>query len=138
MQARVNDAVINFEIEGPESSPVVTLSHSLAATLDMWEFQVSALRDSYRVLRFDMRGHGKSSIPLGPYSMEKLVADVVGLLDYLDIQSDLLCRPFPWRNDWTGPGSSISAAAGKARSVRYRLQHAVRDASSLERAHPEG
>lgn len=86
MRARVNDAVINFEIEGPESSPVVTFSHSLAATLDLWEFQVSALRDSYRVLRYDIRGHGKSSIPPGPCKMENLVADVVGLLDYLDIQ----------------------------------------------------
>jgi 3-oxoadipate enol-lactonase len=86
MQARVNDAVIYFEIEGPENSPVVTFSHSLAATLDLWDFQAAALRESYRVLRFDIRGHGKSSIPPGPYSMEKLAADAAGLLDYLDIR----------------------------------------------------
>ena len=86
MEARVNDTVINFEIEGPEGAPVVTFSHSLATTLDMWELQVLALRDSYRVLRFDTRGHGKSSITPGPYTMERLTADVVGLLDYLDIQ----------------------------------------------------
>ena len=86
MQARVNDAVINFKIEGPEGAPVVTFSHSLATTLDVWEFQVPALRGSYRVLRFDTRGHGKSSIPPGPFTMEKLVTDVIGLLDHLYIQ----------------------------------------------------
>jgi hypothetical protein len=56
MEAHVNDTVINFEIEGPEGAPVVTFSHSLTATLDMWELQVLALRDSYRALRFDTRG----------------------------------------------------------------------------------
>ena len=86
MQARVNEALINFEIEGPASAPVVIFSHSLATTLDMWELQVAALRNSYRVLRFDTRGHGNSSIPPGPYTMEMLSADVVGLLDHLGIQ----------------------------------------------------
>jgi len=86
MEARVNDTVINFEIEGPEGAPVVTFSHSLATNLDMWELQVLALRDSYRALRFDTRGHGKSSITPGSYTMEGLTTDVVGLLDYLDIQ----------------------------------------------------
>jgi pimeloyl-ACP methyl ester carboxylesterase len=56
MEAHANDTVINFEIEGPKGAPVVTFSHSLRATLDMWELQVLALRDSYRVLRFDTRG----------------------------------------------------------------------------------
>ena len=86
MQACINDTEINFEIDGPEGAPVVTFSHSLAASLDMWEFQLAAMKDSYRVLCFDTRGHGKSSIPPGPHTMEMFGADVVGLLDYLDIQ----------------------------------------------------
>ncbi len=86
MLAHINGTEINFEIEGPEGAPVVTFSHSLAASLDMWEFQVVTMKDSYRVLRLDTWGHGKSSTPPGPCTMETLSADVVGLLDYLDIQ----------------------------------------------------
>jgi 3-oxoadipate enol-lactonase len=86
MLAHINGTEINFEIEGLESAPVVTFSHSLAATLDMWELQVVAMRDYFRVLRFDTRGHGKSSIPSDLCTMETLSDDVVGLLDYLDIQ----------------------------------------------------
>jgi 3-oxoadipate enol-lactonase len=85
MQARINDVVINYEIEGPDYAPVVTLSHTLATSLNLWDFQSTLLRDSFRVLRFDTRGHGLSSAPLGPYTMESLSEDVVGLLDHLKI-----------------------------------------------------
>ena len=86
MLAHISGTEINFEIEGPEGAPVVTFSHSLAISLDMWEFQVAAMKDAYRVLRYDTRGHGKSSIPPGPCTMEMLSDDVVGLLDYLNIE----------------------------------------------------
>lgn len=86
MQVSVNDVVIHYEIEGPEDAPFVTLSHSLAATLDLWDLQLPALRDKYRVLRFDTRGHGDSSAPPGPYTIEMLAADVIGLLDHLGIR----------------------------------------------------
>ena len=86
MKARIRDVVINYEIQGPQSAPVVTLSHSLAAALDLWEFQVSALSDLYRVLRYDMRGHGNSSATPGAYTVEMLNEDLLGLLDYLNIQ----------------------------------------------------
>ncbi len=110
MQARVNDVVINYEVEGPEDAPVVTLSHSLATTLELWDLQLPVLRGKYRILRFDTRGHGSSSAPPGPYTMEMLGADVIGLLDHLAIRrthfigismggmiGQLLVRRFPDR-----------------------------------------
>lgn len=86
MQVRINDVVIHYEIEGPEDAPCVTLSHSLATTLDLWDLQLPVLREKHRILRFDTRGHGSSSAPPGPYTMEMLAADAVGLLDHLGIQ----------------------------------------------------
>ncbi|HYA42594.1 MAG TPA: 3-oxoadipate enol-lactonase [Syntrophobacteraceae bacterium] len=83
MKARVNEVEINYEIEGPEDAPLVTLSHSLAANIDLWKLQLPALRRKYRILRLDTRGHGGSSAPQGPYTMEMLAGDVIGLLDRL-------------------------------------------------------
>lgn len=85
MKAHVRDIDVYYELEGPAGAPVVALSHSLAAALEMWESQMPVLRDSYRVLRFDTRGHGRSSAPSGPYTMEMLGMDAVGLLDSLGI-----------------------------------------------------
>ena len=88
MQQRLNDEVtIHYEIEGPEGAPVVTCSHSLAANLKLWDPQLPDLRDAYRILRLDTRGHGGSSAPPGAYSMEMLAADVIGLLDRLGIET---------------------------------------------------
>jgi 3-oxoadipate enol-lactonase len=86
MQARVNDVVIHYEIEGPGDAPLVTLSHSLATSFELWDLQLPVLRGEYRILRFDTRGHGSSSAPAGPYTMEMLAADVIGLLDHLAIR----------------------------------------------------
>ncbi|ABK18648.1 3-oxoadipate enol-lactonase [Syntrophobacter fumaroxidans] len=85
MRVRVNDVLIRYEMQGPPGAPVVTFSHSLAAALESWDLQLPPLRDAYRVLRMDTRGHGGSSAPPGPYTMEMLSSDVIGLLDHLDI-----------------------------------------------------
>lgn len=85
MKVRAGDIDIRYELEGPAGAPVVVLSHSLAAALEAWDQQMPALRDSYRVLRFDTRGHGGSSAPVGRYTMEMLGSDVVCLLDALRI-----------------------------------------------------
>ncbi|NTV57117.1 MAG: hypothetical protein HGA74_07500 [Deltaproteobacteria bacterium] len=49
MQARIDDTEINFEIDGPEGASVVTFSHSLAASLDMWESQLAAMLSAFKV-----------------------------------------------------------------------------------------
>jgi 3-oxoadipate enol-lactonase len=62
----VNGVSIHYRLEGPRGRPVVTLSHSLATSLEMWRPQVAALAEHFQVLRYDMRGHGASGRPTAP------------------------------------------------------------------------
>jgi len=71
----------SYRLEGPADAPVVTLAHPLGATLEMWEAQAAALRPRYRVLRHDIRGHGGSEVPVGPYTLEQMADDFLELLD---------------------------------------------------------
>lgn len=73
-------------VDGPDDAPVVLLAGSLGSTLAMWEPQVAALKEQFRVVRYDARGHGASSVPPGPYTIDDLVDDAVGLLDRLAIE----------------------------------------------------
>src|SRR5262252_5683099 len=84
MKIKANGIEINYVIEG--EGPLVTMSHSLACDLSMWDEQARALRDRYRVLRFDTRGHGQTSAPSGPYSLSQLADDLLGLLKSLGIE----------------------------------------------------
>lgn len=86
MKAPVNGTEIAYRLDGPENAPAVVLSHSLSTTMDMWRGQVPMLAAKYRVLRYDMRGHGGSAAPQGPYNFDMLANDVVGLLDHLKIE----------------------------------------------------
>jgi 3-oxoadipate enol-lactonase len=70
---------------------VVLLSNSLGTRLEMWDAQLPALAQRYRVLRYDGRGHGRSTAPPGPYSLEMLADDAIGLLDGLGIQRVHFC-----------------------------------------------
>jgi len=77
---------VNCQLSGPDRAPLVVLSHSLASSGIMWEQQMPALVGSYRVLRYDTRGHGGSDAPAGPYTLDQLADDAVELLDALDIE----------------------------------------------------
>ena len=80
-----NGCPIHVEIEGPDDKPVLMLSNSLGTTLHMWNPQVAALTQHFRLVRYDRRGHGKSGVPAGPYNMEMLGRDVLAILDALKI-----------------------------------------------------
>jgi 3-oxoadipate enol-lactonase len=77
---------IHVEVEGPEHAPVLMLSNSLGTDLHMWDEQVAPFTRHFRLIRYDRRGHGKSSVPPGPYSMERLGRDVLAILDALRIE----------------------------------------------------
>lgn len=79
------DVTLNYELSGPEGAPAVVFSNSLGATLEMWEAQAEALSGRYRCLRYDTRGHGRSSAPDRPVSVEELAGDMAALLDALGI-----------------------------------------------------
>ena len=82
---------INVEIEGPERAPILILSNSLGTTLHMWDPQVQAFAERFRLVRFDRRGHGKSGVPPGPYTMERLGRDVLAVMDALGISKANWC-----------------------------------------------
>ncbi len=77
---------VAYTEDGPADAPVVVLSNSLGATRGMWDPQVPALAERYRVVAYDTRGHGDSPSPAGPWSLDDLVDDVVALLDRLGVQ----------------------------------------------------
>jgi 3-oxoadipate enol-lactonase len=88
----VNGTTLHYRFDGPDQGPVVMLSNALASDLTMWEFQVSALIETgYRVLRYDSRGLGQSMVSEGPYSIEMLTADAVGLMDALGLEKVHFC-----------------------------------------------
>jgi 3-oxoadipate enol-lactonase len=77
---------VDHTVDGPRDAPVVLLSNSLGATRAMWDPQVPALAERYRVVTYDTRGHGASPAPAGPYTLDDLVDDVLALLDRLGAQ----------------------------------------------------
>jgi len=76
---------IHAEIEGSDNAPVLMLSNSLGTNLHMWDDQVAPFTEHFRLLRYDRRGHGQSSVPKGPYTMERLGRDVLAVLDGLGV-----------------------------------------------------
>ena len=90
-KARANGIEIHYEIQGRDGAPVVLLSNSLGTRLEMWDPQIRALAGRYRMLRYDSRGHGRTSTPDGPYSIELLASDAVALLDALGIERAHFC-----------------------------------------------
>jgi 3-oxoadipate enol-lactonase len=86
MKTKANGITINYRIDGAEGAPWLVFSNSLATSLAMWDEQAAALRDSFRVLRYDQRGHGETDAPSGRYPFDTLLADALGLLDALSIE----------------------------------------------------
>jgi 3-oxoadipate enol-lactonase len=85
MKISANGIQVNYTLEGPADAPVVTMSHSLATDLSMWDPQAKALARRYRVLRYDTRGHGGTDAPAGAYSLTQLADDARELLRALGI-----------------------------------------------------
>jgi 3-oxoadipate enol-lactonase len=81
-----NGCPINVVIEGPENAPVLMLSNSLGTTHAMWQPQIEAFKQHFRLVRFDRRGHGGSGVPKGPYTMEGLARDALAVLDGLGLK----------------------------------------------------
>ena len=86
MKIKANGIAINCQIDGAEGAPWIVFSNSLATSLAMWDDQAAALKGSYRVLRYDQRGHGGSDAPAGRYAFDTLLADALALLDALHIE----------------------------------------------------
>jgi 3-oxoadipate enol-lactonase len=82
---------VHHRFDGPDSAPVLMLSNSLGTSLGMWDDQLPALTGRFRVLRYDQRGHGRTSAPPGPYTVAELGRDALELLDRVGLERVSFC-----------------------------------------------
>jgi 3-oxoadipate enol-lactonase len=89
------------------SGDAVVLAHAIGCDHRMWDSLATALSPQFRVIRIDARGHGKSPVPKGPYSLEELADDVIALLDERKIE----------RAHWVG--LSMGGMMGQAAAINH-------------------
>ncbi len=82
---------LHHVLEGPPAAPTVVLSPGLGTDLGMWEPEATMLAERFRVLRYDLRGHGGSPVPEGPYTIAELGGDILALMDQLGLERASLC-----------------------------------------------
>ena len=85
-KTRVGDIEIAHRWDGARDGPVVMMAHAMGTSHRIWDPQVPALADRYRLLRYDWRGHGDTDAPAGPYTLDQFVADAAGLMDALGLE----------------------------------------------------
>jgi 3-oxoadipate enol-lactonase len=103
--AHVNGIDIRYTVTG--KGPWVTLSHSLACRLEMWDEEIARLSRRFKVLAYDSRGHGETSAPPGPYTLDMIADDIKGLFDHLGIR----------KSHWIG--LSMGGVFGLATALKY-------------------
>jgi len=86
-----NGVRLRYRLEGRPGAPVIVFSNSLGTNLFMWNPQISALRQRFRILRYDTRGHGLSAVAPGPYTQEQLGSDILALMDAAEISQAHFC-----------------------------------------------
>src|SRR5436190_17510414 len=85
------DGRLRFRVEGPDAAPALLLSNSLGTTLEMWDAQVAEWSRTYRVIRYDTRGHGGSQVPSGDYTIDALGRDALAVLDAAGAATARVC-----------------------------------------------
>lgn len=89
--AKLKDSRVHYDLAGPAKAPVLVFSNSLGTDFSMWDSQARAFGKKFRVLRYDTRGHGKTSVTPGPYSFDQLGPDVLDLVDSFKIDKFSFC-----------------------------------------------
>ncbi|MDD4993892.1 MAG: alpha/beta fold hydrolase [Paludibacter sp.] len=87
----VNNLVVSYTDHGSEQSPVIIFIHGFPLNKTMWDNQVNALKEDYRVISYDIRGHGESDIGTDDFSIELFVTDLLHLMEELKIEKASLC-----------------------------------------------
>lgn len=107
MKIDIGKFSINIESSGNTAGPVVMMAHSLGCNLRMWDPQMALLEQDFHVVRLDMRGHGLSDAPAGPYTLDELADDVIAVMDQQGIK----------QAHWVG--LSIGGMFGQSLLLRY-------------------
>lgn len=82
---------LDWEESGPADAPPLVFVHSLGTDRRIWRSQIDSLRDAYRVVAFDLRGHGSSQVPAGPYTLDDLGTDLMAVADTARLDRFHLC-----------------------------------------------
>ena len=90
MKAKINEINFGYEIHGQKGVPLF-LIHGFGLNRKIWLPMVTKYLKDQKVILPDLRGHGESDAPDGPYSMGLLAEDLVNLLEYLEIEKAILC-----------------------------------------------
>jgi 3-oxoadipate enol-lactonase len=89
--ADLPNARIHYALSGDNSLPALILANSLGTNFSIWDAQVPEFEKHFRLLRYDMRGHGQSSVPPPPYSVPELASDILALADFLAVDRFHFC-----------------------------------------------
>ncbi|CAB1058110.1 Beta-ketoadipate enol-lactone hydrolase (EC [Olavius sp. associated proteobacterium Delta 1] len=87
----VDKIVHYYTIEGAEDAPALVFANSLGSDHRIWDPVLPHLKDKFRIIRYDQRGHGLSNATPPPYSIDDLVNDLAGLLAGLKIDNAVFC-----------------------------------------------
>jgi 3-oxoadipate enol-lactonase len=115
MHIKANGIMFNYRIDGAAGAPWLAFSNSLATNISMWDPQAADLARSFRVLRYDQRGHGGTEATAGRYTFELLMADAIALFDALDIK----------RAHFAGLSMGGATALGLAELHPDRVDHVI-------------
>lgn len=109
------DAQIHYQTFGDPNAPALVFSNSLGTNYGMWQQQFNYFKQRFYVICYDTRGHGSSSTPSSPYSLQQLGKDVIRLLDHLKIEKASFC------------GISMGGITGQWLAIHYpeRFSHVV-------------
>lgn len=110
-----NNVEINYQTFGDTSKPAIIFSNSLGTNFSMWQAQIDALKNDFFVICYDTRGHGQSSAPQGPYTIDQLGQDVIHLLNHLNVEKAAFC------------GISMGGLTGQWLAINYpeRFNHVI-------------
>jgi len=109
------DVRIHYVLSGREDGDVLVMSNSLGSSLRMWDKVLTRLESRYRILRYDTRGHGASTVAPEAYTLDQLGQDVLNLLDAIGAESVSFC------------GLSLGGMTGMWLGLRapHRLNHLI-------------
>ena len=86
MIADLGDVKLNYRVDGAADGAPLVFANSLGTNLHLWDAVLPRLPKGLRIIRYDKRGHGQSSVPPAPYSMGALIRDAEALLDHLKVR----------------------------------------------------
>ncbi len=91
LKMSINDFKVSYNDSGSDNAITIIFIHGFPFNKSMWDKQTAALKDSYRVIAYDVRGHGNSEGGIGNFSIDLFVADLIELIDNLMLDKVVIC-----------------------------------------------